>query len=103
MNAPIKWGPSLMNVDFVFSNLQKVKDFLDDNFANDFYIFLGENSTLFNSNNINMALHISMIMKDGISLGDYIDLYPKEDSKKGNMVKKFIDFMSSPSQDTGPR
>jgi len=102
--APVKWGSSLMNSDFIFSNIEKVKNFLDDNFKDDFYIFLGENSTLFNSNNINTAFHINMVMKDGISLGDYIDLETKPD-ESGNskgMIKKFIDFMSEPTRDLGP-
>ena len=107
--APIKWGSSFMNADFTFSNIEKVKKFLDDNFKDDFYIFLGENSTLFNSNNINMVFHINMVMKDGISLGDYIDLNPKSDElvKSKGMVKRFIDFLSDkernqPTDDLGP-
>lgn len=93
-----------MNSDFIFSNIEKVKKFLDDNFKDDFYIFLGENSTLFNSNNINTAFHINMVMKDGISLGDYIDLNPKSDEpeKSKGMIKSFIDFMSGPTRDLGP-
>jgi len=102
--APIKWGSSFMNADFTFSNIQKVKKFLDNNFKDDFYIFLGENSTLFNSNNINMVFHINMVMKDGISLGDYIDLNPKSDEpgKSKGMIKRFIDFMSEPTDHLGP-
>lgn len=101
--APIKWGSSFMNANFVFSNVDKVKQFLDENFEDDFYIFLGENSTLFNSNNINSAFHINMVMKDVISLSDYIDLDKKEDEEpKGGMIKKFIDFMSQPTDNLGP-
>jgi hypothetical protein len=94
--SPVKWGSSLMNSDLIFSNIEKVKKFLDDNFKDDFYIFLGENSTLFNSNNINTAFHINIVMKDGISLGDYIDLEDKdlEDSRTSKgVIKKFMDFM----------
>jgi hypothetical protein len=96
--APIKWGSSFINADFTFSNVEKVKNFLDDNFEDDFYIFLGENSTLFNSNNINSVFHINMVMKDVISLSDYIDLENQDnvEPKKG-VIKKFIDFMSQPT------
>jgi len=100
-SAPVKWGSSLMNADLIFSNIEKVKNFLDDDFKEDFYIFLGENSTLFNSNNINTAFHINLVMKDGISLGDYIDLETKSDesgkSKSKGMIKRFIDFMQEPT------
>jgi hypothetical protein len=45
-----------------------------------------------------------MVMKDGISLGDYIDLNPKSDEpgKSKGMIKSFIDFMSGPTRDLGP-
>ena len=92
--APVKWGSSFMNADFIFSNIEKVKKFLNDNFEDDFYIFLGENSTLFNSNNINITFHINMVMKDGISLGDYIDLEIQGSKKSKTMIKSFIDFIS---------
>lgn len=101
-DAPVKWGPSLMNSDLIFSNIEKVKKFLDDSFKEDFYIFLGENSTLFNSNNINTAFHINMVMKDGISLGDYINLEGEKTDKPKGMIKKFIDFMSEPTDSLGP-
>ena len=94
--APVKWGSSLMNANFIFLNVEKVRKFLNEYFEDDFYIFLGENSTLFNSNNINSAFHINMVMKDGISLGDYIDLENKSDEsgKSKGMIKSFIDFIS---------
>ena len=103
--APIKWDSSFMNANFIFSNVDNVKQFLDENFEDDFYIFLGENSTLFNSNNINSVFHINMVMKDVISLSDYIDLDKKEEEEKpkSGMIKSFIDFMSQPTHGTGPR
>ena len=97
---------TLINYYVFFEKLNTIQNFIKKAFEDDFIVYVANISELFATDN-GFEIRLSLIMKDGFDMEEYIEM-PKQPEKKQSRIGKFVDFLVEPRtgigrHDTGPR